>query len=105
MNLPNKIDIGFRTFDVVLRKNIGLMGSINNTGRLMQLDSEQRDGDMLDTVMHECLHAMISDSELADTQDEEKLVTVLANKLTELWLRNPKLLDWLHETVHKEIDE
>lgn len=105
MNIPSKIDIGFRTFDVVSQKYLNSMGAVTNTRRLIQLDSEQRDEDMLDTVLHECLHVMVHDSQLVDDQEEEKLVTVLANKFTELMLRNPELMDWFQSVVQKEIDE
>ena len=106
MNIPKKIDIGFRTFDVVVRVELpGVLGCVNNPRRLIQVEKNQNPHDMLDTMIHECLHVMVGDSNLVDEADEEKLVHTLANKLTELFLRNPKLLDWMRQQVRKERDK
>lgn len=102
MNIPNKISIGFRTFDVVMQDNLNSMGTISNSKRLIQLESSQCKEDMLDTIIHECLHAIVSDSQLVDDCDEEKLVTVLAYKLTELFLRNPELVNWINQTIEEK---
>ena len=104
MNLPKKIDIGFRTFKVIVREDLGSMGSVNNNKRIIQIEKGQNKHDMVDTVLHECLHVMVDDSKLIDESDEEKIVSVFANKLTELFIRNPKLLDWMRQQV-KEIDK
>lgn len=100
MNLPKKIAIGFRTFNVIVRVELPtVVGSVNMNKRLIQIEKNQSPHDMLDTVIHECMHVMIDDSNLVDEPDEEKLVSTLSNKLTELFIRNPRLLDWMRQQV------
>lgn len=105
MKIPKKIVIGFRTFDVSVCDSLpNIMGSVNTNRRIIYIEAGHHQHDMLDTIIHECLHVMVDDSKLVDESDEEKLVAILANKLTELFIRNPKLLDWMRQQV-KEIKE
>lgn len=105
MKLPKKIVIGFRTFDVSVHDNLpNIMGSVNSNKRIIYLENGHHRHDLLDTVIHECLHVMVDDSNLVDESDEEKLVATLANKFTELFIRNSKLLDWMRQQA-KETDK
>lgn len=102
MKLPKKIAIGFRTFDVSLHAKgylPNIMGSVNNGNRVIYIEEGHHAHDMLDTVIHECLHVMVGDSNLVDETDEEKLVATLSNKFTELFVRNPSLLNWMRQQV------
>ena len=102
MNIPKKIEIGFRTFDVAVHDKDHLpnmMGSVNNNNRIIYIERGHHAHDMMDTVIHECLHVMVGDSNLVDESDEEKLVATLSNKFTELFVRNPRLLDWMRQQV------
>lgn len=106
MNIPKKIEIGYRTFNVVVLPDLPTaMGSVSSNKRLIQIEKNQNPHDMLDTVLHECFHVMVDDSKLVDDADEEKFVSIFANKMTELFIRNPKLLDWMRQQVKKEIDK
>ncbi len=57
------------------------------------------------TVLHEVLHACLKLSADPITESEEKeerLVTVLANQLTEVWRRNPDLIAYLDARLGEE---
>lgn len=47
------------------------------------------------TVLHEVLHAVFSDAGLKGNEGEEKIVTLLANRLRDVFTINPKLRDYL----------
>lgn len=102
MKLPKKIEIAFRTFDVSVHGKghlPNIMGSVNNGNRIIYIEEGHHRHDMLDTVIHECMHVMVGDCNLVEESDEEKLVATLSNKFTELFIRNPKLLDWMRQQV------
>lgn len=106
MNLPEKIAIGFRTFDVSVHDSLpNIMGSVNSNKRIIYIERGHHPHDVLDTVLHECFHVMVEDSKLVDDADEEKFVSVFANKFTELFIRNPELLDWIRQQIEEETDE
>ena len=54
------------------------------------------DEDYIDTVLHECLHAM-SSMKLGRKQLSEYHVHVIAEGLEELFIDNPKFVKWLVE--------
>lgn len=105
MKIPKKILIAFRTFDVYVYDNLpNIMGSVNSNKRIIYIEDGLHPHDLLDTIIHECMHVMVDDSNLVDESDEEKLVATLSNKFTELFIRNPKLLDWMRQQI-KETDK
>ncbi len=104
MKFPEKLHIGYRTFKVLRRANLpGVSGSVSSDDRLIQIESELSHAtDAVDTMWHEILHVLVQDSTLVSDSDEEQLVGVLANKMTELCVRNPDLLEWVLHTVKEE---
>lgn len=55
-----------------------------------------------ETVTHEILHALWWNYCVYDDDKEERIVSKLGGALTDLWLRNPALLDWIRKTLHGE---
>lgn len=55
--------------------------------------------EMLNTVLHECLHAAVFTyglkEEFKDDDHEEKVINALGNALTEIFTRNPALIEWV----------
>lgn len=50
---------------------------------------------LLDTLIHECLHAIYEHYELSKKDDEERVVATLSHGLTALFVDNPKLIDYI----------
>lgn len=100
MKLPSKLWIGYRQFRMVYTKDLpSCDGCVSMGDRLIQIGVAQKPSDEVDTVIHEILHVLIAESTLVERSDQEALVSVLANKLTELFVRNPNLLLWIQELL------
>ena len=96
------IQIGYKTYkidyiDNPMGDNHGICHK--DDGKIF-IDKDQPPEDLLNTTIHEILHAIFhcygSD---ADDEEEEKNVTFLANGITEVILRNPELLKKLGKLV------
>lgn len=71
----------------------------------MHVHSEYDASETVNTMIHELLHAIfhlysIREWSEIDYDLEEKLCSVLGNGLTELVVRNPKLILFLWESLH-----
>ena len=106
--LPKKIKVGYRSFKVKVIESFpqgGPMGAYEPSGDL-HISPDYDAVETVNTVLHELLHALChtySINEVMDWEDhdeEEKLVGVLGNGLTELMVRNPKLIKFLWESLH-----
>lgn len=103
MKIPAWLWIGYRKFQVLTRNNLpNVYGSMNSSKRLIQIEAGQNADDEVNTLLHEVLHVMVEDSTLVSESYEEQIVTVLANDLTELFIRNPDLLLWIQERLEEE---
>lgn len=50
---------------------------------------------MVDTLLHEILHAIYWVHGIDDKDEEERIVNTMAVAWTQVWRDNPALLDWL----------
>lgn len=102
---PKQLDVGYTTIKIVVSKELeddhGLYLAPKKLVRLAEDSCEGPEG--VNTLLHELLHAghdlgALRNPELssdAAKADEERVVTVLANLLTETFKRNPRLLKWI----------
>lgn len=97
--IPKKIKVGFQDYDVRLVKGLKdrtgdpVFGfhDFNNSEFSFNADVENED-QLVNTVMHEVMHAIWKYMELP-TENEEDHVTRLTNGLHTVLKDNPKLLD------------
>lgn len=105
-SLPRSIRLGYRPITIRKSRDISNAshGEYQADKKLILLNPDSCTGeDGVNTLVHEVMHAcfdlaQLHHSELSREQNrehEEKLVTVLANQLTEAFKRNPKLLAWI----------
>lgn len=96
--LPTEIKIGYQTIEIEsFEFGDDIQGSYNRDVPRIRVSSSLSDVEVLNTVIHESLHACVYvyglKSFFKDDEEEEKLVTTLGNALTELFVRNPSLIE------------
>lgn len=75
-----------------------VLGSCSHRTETITVDPDQTPGMQRDTLLHECLHAVLGNSgaQLED-DEEERLVRTLSPLLLDLLRRNPTLVRFLLE--------
>ena len=106
-SLPDPIHLGYRAWRV--RYDDGCTDeeygeTVANKG-LILLQRGQDGPAEVDTVLHECLHAMMHNTgNVLKHKDEEQVVTLLAHGLVELIQRNPHLLRWIESRLKEDTE-
>lgn len=100
-DLPTKIRIGFRDFDVVRidRMERDLFGECDVNRSVIRICTDFEPVRTANTLIHETLHAAWSSARLGDKEAEEKVVTHLADQLTQIWRDNPLLVEFINESL------
>lgn len=110
VTIPSLVEVGPVAYDVsidevdLLRacraERTDLLGHTNHRHLTILLDPNQAPGSMRDTLLHECLHAVLEQTGIAhemEGDEEERLVYRLAPALLGLIRRNPELVTSLTE--------
>lgn len=92
--------VGYKKYDIHLIDNP--MGDNHGICKVdegtIYVDRNLRPEDQLNTLIHECLHAIYNAYGIVkDDEEEESVVRVLANGITDVVLRNPKLMKTLQK--------
>jgi len=74
-----------------------LYGLCDKGRHTISLHPDQSPIRLRSTLVHELLHALCDLTGVDDDKAEERIVTVLAPALLELFRTNPRLIDWLTE--------
>ena len=101
METPNKIKIGYRDYKLEEWKQT--VASANDAhGQFFAKEGvigytvEEKGVSHANTIIHECLHAIIYQWNMdLEEKVEELVVSGLANGLTTIFVDNPKLMDYL----------
>lgn len=62
----------------------------------VKIDGEN-DWSIADTLIHEILHGIYRTYSVSDDDGEERVVSVMATGLTQVFRDNPRLVKWLHD--------
>ena len=92
--MPKELCLGYLTIAVEYKAMEGATGQYDAHPPRIAIAPEQRIDQEANTLLHESLHAMWDHFSLP-ADEEERCVTLLANGLTELIVRNPDLLKYL----------
>ena len=98
-----KIKIGYRTY--VLRNNTKVLEELSLCGRhkscdqIIEYSSDYPPSELVDTILHEILHACWSIYVTEGTAKEEGIITSLAHGITQVMKDNPKLMKELQELL------
>jgi len=96
--MPSKIKVGY--FDYIVKENKDLvtdMGQTKLDKLLIEVDTCYPDQIVKETLLHECLHAVLKDTFIFNDEVEEKLVTMISPMLMSLIVDNPELKSYLFD--------
>lgn len=102
MNLPSKVKLGGRTFDVLLVSDLKsdddkeLRGQISFYQNTIKLDKNQKEDMRSSTLLHEILHGILVDR---DVKHSESLIVHLESGLIQVFRDNPKILKYLQQNI------
>lgn len=95
MKLPASITIGPHVYAVTTDGlPDDLIGDSDCTQLVLRVRADMPESTTAETLLHECLHAILDATPLRDFDDavEESIVSALAPPLLELLRRNPRLV-------------
>ena len=113
MKLPDKIRIGYRDFQVEVWDHLNAV-SANRFGEcdrnlgIIRVDVVSEPQNVCNTLLHEILHAVRHQQQLEndDHEQEERVVTVMANALSQVLRDNPGIHDIIcFKTVGAKTEE
>ena len=105
MQVPDKIKIGYREYRLEEWKQTvasanEAQGQFFAKEGIIGFTAEEKGVSHANTILHECLHAIIYQWNMElDDKVEELVVNGLANGLTTIFVDNPKLMDFLKEKI------
>ena len=74
-------------------------GECDRANRIIRVREDLNGDDKARILLHEVLHACYSMGDLADGDAEEKVVTVLANQLAQVWRDNPDFVRFMSASL------
>jgi len=103
--VPTHIKLGYRTL-IVEPKIMDDFGEYVNNENKILYNSKQTPPELVNTIIHELLHAIFEDRivSLVSDKNEETIVNALANGLMSALVDNPELLNFLNNNI-KQIHE
>ena len=105
MHIPEKIKVGYRNYKLEEWKQTVASaneahGQFFSKEGIIGYASDEKGVSHANTLLHECLHAIIYQWNMElDDKVEEQVVNGLANGLTTIFVDNPKLMDFLKEKI------
>ena len=80
--------------------NEELFGDFSYINSRIRIEENLKGTALVDTVLHEILHAIWKLGQLKDKrEDEERAVAIMATYLTQVLRDNPKMLTWLKKNL------
>lgn len=100
---PRQVHVGYRDYAIIRwdsheSKSEGCLGQTDNLLAMIKVDAFLIDRDPVktaNTLLHEILHACWYVGDIEDSDKQEKVVTVIANQLAQLWRDNPAVVTYL----------
>ena|ERR1700733_4588450 len=102
--LPAVIKLGYQDIAVSEFSFLdGEQGAYSADAAKIRINEGMEGRELLNTLLHECLHAIVYTyglkKDFKDDDEEEKLVNAFGNGLTELLVRNPEVVEFIRKTV------
>ena len=80
--------------------NDELFGDFSYINSRIRIEENLKGSALVDTVLHEILHAIWKLGQLKDKrEDEERAVAIMATYLTQVLRDNPTMLNWLKKNL------
>lgn len=101
-NLPASVKVGHRDLTIKLATLVELVdayGDYHKDTQLIRLGDWLRPQDLVETLLHELLHACWPQrwSRVGDV--EEDIVCATAPMLAQVWRDNPELVEWITHSL------
>lgn len=95
--LPSVIKVGHIDFSIVLASgaDIGAYGDCHLDEQRIRIDKDLKPHVMVETVIHEALHACWPSHMKTTGGTEESVVASLSPNLAQVWRDNPALVQWI----------
>jgi hypothetical protein len=91
---PNDVNIDYTSL------NGEIFGDYSYINNLIRIEKTLTGGPLVDTVLHEILHAIWRLGQLKDVREaEERAVSVTASYLAQVIRDNPELIAWLQKEM------
>ena len=100
-NIPSKIKIGCFNYSVIKNNNMmsNEIGQTKVDKLVIELNPIFPDEILRETLLHECLHAILNDTFIIDDEVEEKIIRVLSPKIMQMMEDNKDLVDFLFKKI------
>ena len=96
--MPKNIKVGY--FNYTVTENANLVEDIGQTKLdklIIEIDPNYPEQIIKETLLHECLHAILKDAYIIDEELEERLVTMISPLLMLLIKENTELKSFLFD--------
>ena len=103
--VPTHIKLGYRTLIIEPKLMDDFGEYVNNENKIL-FNSKQTPPELVNTIIHELMHAIFEDRivSLVSDKNEETIVNALANGFMTALVDNPELLNFLNNNI-KQIHE
>jgi len=104
VKLPKSILIG--PYPIAVRgvvdmsEDMECIGDYNSHYQRIRLDTGLKGIRMAETLLHEILHGIYYAYGLVDSDEEEKIVSLMSTGLFKVLMDNPELLQLINETIN-----
>lgn len=110
LNIPNEIKVAHLIINVeeisqLEADSLGCDGLFSYRQAQMKINTEQHKSQVIETLLHECLHAIWAVAAVNNRDEEEDAVTRIAPLLTALMLDNPDLLRIITDNIYEEVHD
>lgn len=101
MKLPETLRIGYRDFTVEAwaKPPIEVAGECDTNWGAIKVDTQYGPERTAEVLLHEVLHAAYRNGGIEQGDSEERVVTILANQLSQIWRDNLDLVTFMSESL------
>lgn len=97
--LPKKVRVGYASYTIEnwsteLATAASMYGECDNLNHIIRVRADLNPQEAANTLLHEIMHAAWKVGG-CDEGDQEKVVTILSNILTQVWQDNPDVMEWI----------
>jgi hypothetical protein len=107
VKIPSSVKIGYRSYeikhwDMLEANNCDAWGMCDNTNAIIWVCTDLQPRVVVDTLLHEIMHAIWYYMGLDEKHGEEPVVHRLGTGLTQVFCDNPTLVRWIDSAVSEK---
>lgn len=95
--IPTSIKVGCFIYKVQVNADLESIGETNTDRLLIEINPNFPLQILRETLLHECLHAILNDTFVVESKDEEKIVRVVSPGIMQIIMDNPELKAFLFD--------